>query len=60
METREFLKQRVELLKGFSDEHLEKLIDGSRAVSFESNQSLWLGSDTFRLCFEWNRGGIPR
>lgn len=40
MDTREFLKQRVELFKEFSHEHLQQLIDGSRAVSFETHQAI--------------------
>ena len=40
METREFLKQRVELFRDFSNEHLQQLIEGSQAVSFESHQAI--------------------
>lgn len=40
METREFLKQRVELFKEFSDEHLQKLLDGSRTLSFETDEAI--------------------
>ena len=40
MDTREFLKQRVGLFKEFSNEHLQELIDGSHAVSFETHQAI--------------------
>jgi len=40
METREFLKQRVELFKEFSEERLQKLVDGSLALSFETNEAI--------------------
>ncbi len=40
MDTRDFLKRQVGLFKAFSDEHLQQLVDGSRAVSFEANQAI--------------------
>src|SRR5215469_3986744 len=40
METRDFLKRQVGLFKAFSDEHLQQLVDGSRAVSFEANEAI--------------------
>ena len=38
--TRDFLKQRVSLFQDFSDERLQQLVDGSRTVSFESNEAI--------------------
>lgn len=40
MDTRDFLKRQVDVFKGFSDERLQQLVDGSRAVSFEANQAI--------------------
>lgn len=40
MDTRDFLKRQVGLFKAFSDERLQQLVDGSRAVSFEANEPI--------------------
>ncbi len=40
MNTREFLKERVSLFKGFPDDRLEQLVNGSRVVSFEANEAV--------------------
>src|SRR5262245_52314632 len=36
----DFLKQKVAIFKDFSTERLKQLVDGSRAVSFETNQAI--------------------
>jgi acetate kinase len=36
--TRDFLKLKVDLFKDFSNERLQELVDGSRVTSFESNE----------------------
>ena len=36
----EFLKQQVGIFKGFSDERLKQLVDGSRVLSFEANEAI--------------------
>src|SRR5436190_1387787 len=38
--TRDFLKQQAAMFKGFSDEHLQQLVDGSRVGSFEANEAI--------------------
>src|SRR5436305_421067 len=38
--TRDFLKQRAELFKSFSDERLQQLVEGSRVCSFERNEAI--------------------
>src|SRR5262245_11270886 len=40
MNTREFLKEKVSLFKGFSEGHLQRLVDGSRVGSFEANEAI--------------------
>src|SRR3954467_4938567 len=39
MSTRDFLKQ-TGMFKGFSDERLQQLVDGSRLASFEANEAI--------------------
>src|SRR5688572_25726831 len=38
--TADFLRQRVSLFQGFSDDRLRQLADGSRVVSFEANEAI--------------------
>lgn len=38
--TRDFLKERSELFKKFSDDRLQQLVEGSRVRSFESNEAI--------------------
>jgi acetate kinase len=38
--TRDFLKQRADLFKSFSDERLQQLVNGSRIGSFEANEAI--------------------
>jgi acetate kinase len=38
--TRDFLRQKVPVFQEFSDERLQHLVDGSRAVSFEENEAI--------------------
>src|SRR5262245_21422035 len=40
MNTADFLKRQVEVFKGFSDERLKQLVDGSRVASFEANEAI--------------------
>src|SRR3954470_13960208 len=40
MSTRDFLKQQTGMFKGFSDERLQQLVDGSRLGSFEANEAI--------------------
>jgi acetate kinase len=40
MKTPEFLKLKVDLFKDFSDDRLQQLADGSRVVSFETNEAV--------------------
>jgi acetate kinase len=40
MKTSEFLKQKVSLFAGFSDERLEHLVNNSRVVSFHPNEAV--------------------
>jgi acetate kinase len=40
MNAREFLRRRVSVFQDFSDERLEYLVSGSRAVSFEANEAI--------------------
>ena len=40
MNTIDFLKQRVGVLKEFSDERLQRLVKGSLVASFEDNQAI--------------------
>ena len=40
MNTWEFLKQKVELFKGFPDDRLQQLVNGSRVASFEANEAV--------------------
>ena len=40
MDTLGFIKDRVGLFKGFSADHLKKLIDGSRVKSFEAKEAI--------------------
>ena len=37
---RDFLKQNVAVFKGFPDERLQELVNGSRLVSFEANEAV--------------------
>jgi acetate kinase len=38
--TREFLKQKAAMFQDFSEERLQKLVDGSRVASFEAKQAI--------------------
>jgi acetate kinase len=40
MNTRDFLRLKVGVFKEFSDERLQQLVSGSRAVSFETNEAI--------------------
>jgi acetate kinase len=40
MNARDFLKQRVSLFQGFSEERLQTLLEGSRLVSFEPHEAI--------------------
>ena len=40
MTTNEFLKQKVDLFRDFSDSRLKQLVDGSRVESFEANEAV--------------------
>src|SRR5689334_519589 len=40
MNTSEFLKEKVDLLKDFSNDTLQKLVSGARVESFEKNQAV--------------------
>ena len=40
MNTCEFLKLKVALFKGFSDDRLKQLVNGSRVASFEANEAV--------------------
>ena len=40
MTTLDFLKQRVNVFQDFSNERLQELVDGSRAVGFEANEAI--------------------
>src|SRR5262245_14270094 len=40
MNARDFLKQRVSLFQGFSDEHLKQLAEGSSVRSFEAHEAI--------------------
>ncbi len=40
MNPRDFLKTKVGLFRDFSDEQLQRLVDGSRVESFESNEAI--------------------
>src|SRR6478752_610727 len=38
MNTAQSLREQVDLFKGFSDDHLRQIVEGSREVSFQPNQ----------------------
>jgi acetate kinase len=40
LSTSEFLKTQAEMFKDFSDERLQKLVDGSRVASFEAREAI--------------------
>jgi acetate kinase len=40
MNTSEFLKSKIPLFKDFSEDRLQKLVDGSRVMSFEANEAI--------------------
>jgi acetate kinase len=40
MNTREFIKGKVDLFKDFSDDRLQQLVNGSRVASFEANEAV--------------------